>query len=571
MTAATTAALQGGDGDDVFNVTTGAASGGVDGQAGSDTLNVGGNASLTSSGSNGFSGTNASANFAGIDVLNGSGTLTGEDADSIWTLGAAPLTYTDPSTNTLKFSGYGALQGGTGADTFNVNANQTLDLSGGAGNDTFTIGANTLTGTVDGQGGSDTLAVNGDATLTGSVLNNGYSGTIPTGGVTAGFLGIDTLNGTGTLTGENAVSAWAVGGTQTYNDGAGNGSLTFTSYANLQGGSDVDTFTVGSPATANLLGGAGADVFNINATLTGNVDGQTDLDTLNVAGNATLTGSTADGYAGGTNANIIGNFANIDTLTGSGTLTGENTASTWTLAAAQSYNDGAKNSLTISGYGTLQAGTGGDTFNVTADTTINLLGGTGGDTFSIGTSKLTGNVDGGAGLDALTVAGNATLTASGANGYAGSNANVTGGFAGINTLSGSATITGEDATSTWALGASQTYNDGAGNGSLAISGYTTMQGGSKADTFSVTGPTTANLLGGAGADVFSVTEVLTGTVDGQGDADTLNVGGDVTVGGSGATGFSGTNAAGNVAGFVGIDTLTNNNGGAAVLTGEDVD
>jgi len=564
VTAATAAALLGGDGDDVFSVTgTGAASGGVDGQAGTDTLNVGGNAALVSSGANGFTGTNASANFAGIDVLNGSGTLTGEDADSIWTLGATTLTYTDTIPTTLTFSGYGALQGGNGADTFNVNANQSLNLSGGAGNDLFNIGSKTLTGTVDGQGGSDTLAVNGDATLSGSGAN-GYAG--GTAGVSAGFVGIDTLNGSGKLTGENKASAWAVGGTQTYNDGSAN-SLTFSGYANLQGGSDVDTFTVGSAATANLFGGAGADVFNINAALAGNVDGQADLDTLNVAGNATLTGSDATGY-GGTNGSLTG-FAGIDTLVGSGTLTGEDKASTWGLAAAQTYNDGAANSLTISGYGTLQAGTGGDTFNVTADTAEILLGGTGADAFNLNGSKLTGSIDGGAGADSLTVNGSALLSGSVANGYAGTNANVTAGFAGINTLAGTGTLTGEDLASTWALGASQTYNDGAGNGALTISGYGTLQGGSKADTFNVSTATAAILLGGAGADVFNITAALTGSVDGQADSDTLNVGGDVTLTGSPSNGFSGTNT--NVStGFAGIDTLTNNSGNPATLTGENV-
>src|SRR5262249_61793170 len=56
---------------------------------------------------------------------------------------------------------------------------------------------------------------------------------------------------------------------------------------------------------------------------------------------------------------------------GSGSLTGENTASTWTINAVASnstYSDGS-HSLTYSGFSTLDGGTGGNTFNVQAETT----------------------------------------------------------------------------------------------------------------------------------------------------------------------------------------------------------
>ena len=87
------------------------------------------------------------------------------------------------------------------------------------------------------------------------------------------------------------------------------------------------------------------------------------------------------------------------------------------------------------------------------------------------------------------------------------------------TGSGPGTLTGEDAISTWTFAASPTYADSAGNGTLAFSGFATLQGGAQADTFTVAGPASANLKGGAGADVFDLSATLTGTLDGEADSD----------------------------------------------------
>ena len=51
-------------------------------------------------------------------------------------------------------------------------------------------------------------------------------------------------------------------------------------------------------------------------------------------------------------------------------------ASTWALSGTPTYNDGTR-TLTINGFATLQAGSGGDTFTVTAPSTFNLKGGIG--------------------------------------------------------------------------------------------------------------------------------------------------------------------------------------------------
>src|SRR5207237_871822 len=117
--------------------------------------------------------------------------------------------------------------------------------------------------------------------------------------------------------------------------------LTFSGYSTLQGGGDVDHFNVTDNTTASLKGGAGADTFAVSAgkALTGSIDGEGGTDSLSVGGNAALTGSGATGFAG-SNANVSAGFVGIDTLSGSGTLTGRGVASTWTLDVAQTYADG---------------------------------------------------------------------------------------------------------------------------------------------------------------------------------------------------------------------------------------
>jgi acrosin len=564
--------INGNGGDDQFNfVTPGATAGKIDGGGGNDTLSYAGYTSpvdvvLGGSDSMGYFSSSAPGvvSFSGIDNLiggkSGSDELTGENVVSTWNLGSTD-TYSDGS-NTLTFSGFETLQGGSGADTFNVNAPTTANLLGGAGDDTFNV-SSALTGRVDGQGGSDTLSVGGDVALTGSG-STGFSGT--NANVSGGFTGINVVNDTtsGTLTGEDVDSTWVLDSSQTYNDGSN--TLTFSGFGTLQGGAGADTFNVTSATTANLLGGAGADTFNISAALIGSVDGQGDSDTLNVGGDVTLTGSGATGFSG-SNSNISGGFAGIDALNNTastGALTGENVDSTWNLGSSQTYNDGA-GVLAFSGYSTLQGGSGADTFNVNVPTTANLLGGAGDDVFNVN-ATLTGMVDGQPGSDTLSVGGDVALTGSGSTGFSGSNSNISDGFAGIDALNNTAatgTLTGENVDSTWNLGSTETYSDGAGV--LAFSGYSTLQGGSGADTFNVNAPTSTNLMGGAGDDVFNVNATLTGMVDGQAGSDTLNVNGDVTLTSSDATGFAGTNASLSD-GFAGIDVLN----GSGTLTGEDV-
>ena len=514
----------------------------IDGQVGQvdilqgTTINV---VVLTGSDADGHAGTEAevSLGFDGIGTLTGVGgggsSLTGRDTVSVWALDGTP-TYDGGVDPALNFTGFLVLQGGTDTDAFNVSAVSTFNLFGGdTGVDTFDIDA-ALTGSIDGETGVDILqgtAIDA-AVLTGSDAD-GHAGT--EADVSLGFDGIGTITGTGgTLTGRNLASTWDLDGTPTYNDGSF--TLNIGGFAALQGGTNTDAFNVSAASTFNLLGGAGIDTFDIDVALTGSIDGQVGVDilqgtTINVV---VLTGSDADGHAG-TEAEVSLGFDGIGTLTGVGgggsSLTGRDTVSVWALDGTPTYDGGVDPALNFTGFLVLQGGTDTDAFNVSAVSTFNLFGGdTGVDTFDID-AELTGSIDGETGVDILqgTAIDAAVLTGSDADGFAGTEADVSLGFDGIGTITGTGgTLTGRNLASTWDLDGTPTYNDG--SFTLNIGGFAALQGGTNTDAFNVSAASTFNLLGGTGTDSFTLSGgsgTLTGTIDGEGGGTDTLTGDDV--------------------------------------------
>ena len=150
--------ISGGGGNDTIILGDGVSANGIiDGGTGSNTLNFanGGftptDVVLTSASAGGFSGTSSGTstnNFTNFSTLvgspNGATSIKGLNADGTWAIGATS-TYTTGGF-TLNFSGFTHIIGGTGADTYNVDAVSAaaafplgLDLSGDTG------GANLLT------------------------------------------------------------------------------------------------------------------------------------------------------------------------------------------------------------------------------------------------------------------------------------------------------------------------------------------------------------------------------------------------------------------------------------------
>jgi acrosin len=609
----TTTGLSGGDGADLFSYADGVTlTGDVDGGSGADTLDFALRAGpmsvvLTASADGlGFSGTDgaSSLGFAGVDSITGSAgadSLTGEDLASTWNLDGSP-TYAD-GTAVLPFSGFEVLQGGSAIDTFAISAATGATLRGGAALDAFhmTSNAATILG-LDGQADAGTLSYAGATDAIAIVLQgsnaSGYAGTATRVGE-GNFAGIGAFTGgSGTadsITGVNAASAWAVSGAPTYTDHTGP-VATLAAIEDFQGGSKADTFAISAATAINLAGNAGADSFTVADEIVhgGTLAGGADSDTLDLSAQAAssivaLSGSTAaNGFAG--SATGTSGFGGIDAITASiagvnSVLTGVNAASTWELDADPRYGDGTA-LLAMTGFDTYQGNAAADAFTVSVAATANLLGGDGADGFVLSNdlAAVTGTLDGQAGSDTLSYAGQTSgaalvLQAAGADGYSGTATDLSAGFANIDVLTGSGaasdSLRGLDVASAWGLDGSPTYTDDA----LHVLGFTaieTLTGGESVDTFTVSAATSAALVGGEGNDRFLLTvdgTQLTGSIAGGAGADTLSYAGrtaavDFALTGA-ADGWSGTTTGIATGGFSQVETIVGGTDTGDTLTGLD--
>ena len=546
--------------------------------------------------------TSISSGFTDVDALVGGAgddTLTGHDATATWDVDG---TNQYVSTNTLSFASFETLVGGSGADTFTVSGTQTATLRGAAGTDTFQVSEGAaLTGTLDGGAETDTLTYAAastarQVTLTGLGSVDGFVGT--EAALSGGFSNIDAVVGSAgadTLTGLHAAATWEVDGSHRYTS---TNTLSLTAFETLVGGSDVDTFMISGAPTADVRGGAGADQFAFanGAVLTGTIQGDAEADTLDYAafttavtvnlatGTATqvtgglsgienVSGGAGDDQLSGDNqANLLIGGAGHDMLSGAA---GDDTLIATALAGAVVDGGPGVDALGVQGTGaddTFQvlatqvtlgtapadvvtytavealtvSGLGGaDTFVISGAQTADLEGGAGVDTFQVANGAvLTGTVDGGADTDTLdyaaaTTARQVTLSGLGSvDGFAGTEAALSGGFTNMDALVGSAgddTLTGRNATATWQLAGTTQY---VSTNTLSLTAFENFTGGTGEDRFAVTVVPAGLLTGGAGTDALDFSNA-TGPVT-------------IVMEGADATGFRGT---GTVA-FVGIDQAT---------------
>ena len=562
--------ITGGAGADTFNIPDNLI-GRISGGAGDDHLNYGNqvddiSVSLIDADADGFSGGEVISlisigglpaspqgqavfpvpitnGFSGIDRLTG-GTgiddLTGADAAATWTLGAnntyavsrvvpamgggAPVMVTD----TLTFSSFENLIGGSGVDTFDIAAAFTGNLSGGGGDDVFNINA-ALTGNLGGGDDDDTFTFQG-ADAANNIVAGSLTGNLDGGDGADSFTFGNGATLTGNLDGGMGFDALTGDddGNAFFLDGMGGGLLSqkiggrFTGIENIIGGTGADTFTFDGAFTGNLSGGGGNDSFNIRLALNGNVDGGAGDDGFDIA--ATLTGDV-DG-------------------------------------------DG-----------------GNDSFDIAATLTGDVDGGAGDDTFTLqDLGLITGNITGGAGGDHLDLGNRRdsiitiTLTASDATGFAsgavvgtrlaaggGVDSNIIGGFTGIDELTGwedmdaANRLQGRDVAAAWTLDVdaqgSERNRYAVGAQSLTFRGFQSLTGGTGADTF------TFENMGGLGPLAQSNNPLL----DGGGGTDTLigpDNGARFTLDGpnSGDLEDSANNALIGGGGFTNIENLTGGTG-----------
>jgi len=591
IAGAQTMVLNGNGGADafVFANDAGDLTGTIDGGTGSDTLNwsavtVSRDVVITNTGStDGFTGTQAdsiSIDFDNIDAVIGTDnddTLTGDNVANTWN-----ITNVDDGTvvsggNTLTFTNYANLFGGTNDDSFDFGA------------------SGSLTGQInDGGGAADSVDYSSVTAAVTIIIGTDISG-------------IETVTGDGTndtLVGSNIANTWNI---SSVNDGTV-GSVTFVDISNLTGGTNDDDFVMGAsgsitglidggvhlaedtvdysavtaPVTVvvdtdvtnieritgdavndKIVGPDAVNIWTINGTedgtlLTGgdtitfvdmkNVDGNDDVDTFTISANFTgvlsgkdeedvfnLDNDLTTGSVEGGDGNDTFNYTNgvsISSISGGGgtdTFNADNVVNTWTIDGSDS---ATLNGQAFSTMENLVGNANVDTFNIDNNFAGTLTGGANNDVFVFAdTAVVTGLIDGGTGTDTLdwtsySTARSATLSGTGANnGFAGADASTTTGFENINVLTGGGagtdTLIGANAISTWGIDGTNQYTS---TNVLDFSSFENLTGGSAADTFNLDVDHSGNLVGGGDDDLFDVADGfnLTGSIDGGAGSDAID-------------------------------------------------
>jgi hypothetical protein len=564
-----TAALTGGPGNNLFDISGWSGDGSIDGQGGTNTVAAHNdtdftltNTSLARDGFSLFSLTNIkSAVLTGglgnshfdVSGWTGTGSLTGGG-------GSDTVIATKDTTFSLADS---ALSSGDGM-SLALSGIRTALLTGGTGNNTFTLGAWTGGGTLTGGGGSDSVVAtkNADFTLTNGTLsssdgmvmglvNIGAAGL--TGGAgnntfdVSGWTGPGTVTGGGgsdTITATKGVNFSLSNTALTAGDGL-NLTLSGLAAANLTDTGNNHTFAVGNWTGGGLLAGGGNDTVTVtkdaNFTL-----GDTSLatsDNMNLA----LSGIRTASLTGGAGNNSF----NISGWTGAGSLNG-GSGGTDTVIASNDTN------FTLT---STQLGRGNlPSFGLANIASAVLTGGAGNNTFVLGDWTGGGTLTGGGGGDTVVASkdvnftlGNSALSSSDGMSLA------------LNGI-GTADLTGGTSgnffdVSGWTHGGSVTGGGGSDTIAATKDANFTLTDASlmTGDGMNLTllGIGAANLTGGGSNNTFLLTNWSGGgSLDGQGGNDTLDITND--------TDFNLTSAS---LARAGLPTLALNNIEAASLIG----
>jgi Ca2+-binding RTX toxin-like protein len=191
-----------------------------------------------------------------------------------------------------------------GDDTLQgVNLTDSGSVFGGAGNDNITFSGTDVAGLVDGGAGNDSISfTDKTATVTATVVGGAGVDTLAVAGIFAGSASSIDVFQVGTLAAGASLGAGDTG-VELIIPGVGSGAA--GEEATVSGGAGADTIGVGTSSSAGpviLFGNAGDDILRVgtggNATLDGG------------AGNDTLISSEGQGYAGtsGTTAVQQGDF-----------------------------------------------------------------------------------------------------------------------------------------------------------------------------------------------------------------------------------------------------------------------
>ena len=403
--------IRGGDGADVFNINV-ASSGGIRGDAGNDVFNIEASATGVLEGLAGDDTFNllASGSATSIDGGVGSDVIVARDVANTFTstAGNAGTITADSDTLYATFAGIEVLEGGSNADTFNLE-HSFVEVFGGAGTDTFNVLTNAYSGSLSGGAGNDSFDI--DQVVTGTINGDAGADTFTldadvSGGVNGGedndmfiisttndlSIALDGQGGNDTLTAasgrDNTFILGDDGDVLTTTDNTLNTTIDVSEIETFNGGDQADNFTINADVSGGVSGNAGADTFTITdstASVTlagGNADSEQDTLTLDYSDNTTITNSTITAETG---LGVI-SYSEVERVQG---VDDANFVDTFTITAGSA--------------ATLEGRAGNDTFNVLNSAySGSLSGGAGNDSFDVD-QMITGTINGDAGADTFTL------------------------------------------------------------------------------------------------------------------------------------------------------------------------
>jgi uncharacterized delta-60 repeat protein len=377
--------IQGGSGDDQFILgVNGKVTGTVLGGDGADTLNLSAktlahfinlqtNTATSTGGIGGIESFIGGNSASIIDVLIGANSATN------WLInGANAGTLTSPATNSVSFSGFESLTGGTAVDAFTFTNSGSLSR---------TLTGGTATGVID------TL----DLSAKTSALDFRLDATISSvPGTLGGYKGLEVLVGnnfTGTQVTRvnNTTTAWAVNGSGQVIVSL----VTYSGVTGIVGGIGADTLTgpalTGTDVSQWTIDSAGGGTLALpSATLAfsgiNNLTGSTGADAFEILRAGSVPGALNAGVGTGLNSISYAQWTTDVTVNLSVTTAANATAITGALTNIQMVTGGAGNDVLRgqAGKSTILVGRGGNDTLTSGSQRDLLFGGTGADTLSAG-------------------------------------------------------------------------------------------------------------------------------------------------------------------------------------------
>ena len=418
--------------------------------------------------------------FNNIETFTGNGSdsrITAEPALNDWLISGVDSGTVITATTTTAFSGFNHLLGNTGDDTFTLSGGSISgSISGGGGNDTLIgdainnswnisgadsgsvsgVAAFSAIANLTGNSGDDAFIFADGSSISGvingasgsdSVDQSAQSGAVSISLASSSYVSIETFTGNGansTLVGDDVNTNWRV----TSSNSGTAGVINFVNFANLTGGSAVDNFALtGGNISGTITGGGGTDElvgdnttnsWSITGSDVGTLNGQNSFAEIERLFGGTLADTfvydNGSSFSGGVDGGGGTDEVDMSAQVGSVSIV----LGSSTFSNIESYvGNNIDSTLTgdfSSNTWTISGVNSGNINSVAFAGFNNLIGNIQTDSFVISSGSITGSIDGGAGNDSLTAsAGNNTWNITSVDGGDVTNVNA---FANIENLIG---------------------------------------------------------------------------------------------------------------------------------------